>query len=113
MLNAERVAVLLGALVGDREALRAAVEHTIFFAREATHPAVNPCLQVDLTALLCEITTCICLMICEEPHVKPEKCMCCTSVCAANRGTCSRADHRRCCALAAGTDVIYCAMGAG
>lgn len=38
----------MGALVGDREALGAPVQHTIFFAGEATHPAVNPCMQFAL-----------------------------------------------------------------
>jgi len=37
-----------GALVGDREALAAPVNGTIFFAGEATHPAVNPCMQFAL-----------------------------------------------------------------
>lgn len=40
--------MLPGALVGDREALGASVQHTIFFAGEATHPAVNPCMQFAL-----------------------------------------------------------------
>ena len=38
----------LGARKGDREALAAPVGGRLFFAGEATHPAVNPCLQAAL-----------------------------------------------------------------
>jgi len=38
----------LGAEVGDREALLAPVAGTLFFAGEAAHPAVNPCMQAAL-----------------------------------------------------------------
>jgi hypothetical protein len=38
----------LGAHVGDREALAAPVGKTLFFAGEATHSAVNPCLQAAM-----------------------------------------------------------------
>ena len=37
-----------GAHVGDREALAAPVAGTLFFAGEATHPAINPCIQFAL-----------------------------------------------------------------
>lgn len=40
--------VAAGAMVGDREALAAPVGGTIFFAGEATHPCVNPCMQSAL-----------------------------------------------------------------
>lgn len=36
--------------MGDREALCSPIDHTIFFAGEATHPAVNPCMQVILVS---------------------------------------------------------------
>jgi monoamine oxidase len=38
----------LGAHVGDREALAAPVGKILFFAGEATHSAVNPCLQAAM-----------------------------------------------------------------
>ena len=38
----------LGARAGDREALAAPVGGVLFFAGEATHAAVNPCLQAAL-----------------------------------------------------------------
>ena len=37
-----------GAEAGDREALAAPVAGTVFFAGEATHTAVNPCMQAAL-----------------------------------------------------------------
>ncbi|KAF6238025.1 amine oxidase [Scenedesmus sp. NREL 46B-D3] len=37
-----------GAEEGDREALAAPVAGTIFFAGEATHSSVNPCIQAAL-----------------------------------------------------------------
>jgi monoamine oxidase len=37
-----------GAEAGDREALAAPVGGTLFFAGEATHPDVNPCMQAAL-----------------------------------------------------------------
>ena len=42
--------VASGAEAGDREALAAPCGATVFFAGEATHPAVNPCLQARLAA---------------------------------------------------------------
>ncbi|EIE19221.1 amine oxidase [Coccomyxa subellipsoidea C-169] len=38
----------LGARPGDRESLAASLGDTLFFAGEATHPAVNPCMQAAL-----------------------------------------------------------------
>ena len=38
----------LGAHPGDRAALAAPVGDTLFFAGEATHPAINPCVQAAL-----------------------------------------------------------------
>jgi monoamine oxidase len=38
----------LGAEEGDREALAAPVAGALFFAGEASHPAVNPCMQAAL-----------------------------------------------------------------
>lgn len=40
--------LVAGAQVGDREALAAPVAGSLFFAGEATHPAINPCLQMAL-----------------------------------------------------------------
>mmetsp|Transcript_29995 Transcript_29995/g.84637 ORF Transcript_29995/g.84637 Transcript_29995/m.84637 type:complete len:113 (+) Transcript_29995:285-623(+) len=37
-----------GAEEGDREALAAPVDGTLFFAGEATHEAVNPCMQAAM-----------------------------------------------------------------
>jgi hypothetical protein len=41
-------AATAGAEPGDRAALGAPVAGTLFFAGEATHPAVNPCMQVTI-----------------------------------------------------------------
>lgn len=41
-----------GAEPGDREALGAPVDGALFFAGEAAHPAVNPCMQVNSVAVL-------------------------------------------------------------
>lgn len=38
----------LGAELGDREALAAPVGGTLFFAGEATHTSINPCMQAAL-----------------------------------------------------------------
>lgn len=38
----------LGAELGDRDALAAPLGSTVFFAGEATHPAINPCVQAAL-----------------------------------------------------------------
>ena len=36
------------AQVGDRDELAKPVADTLFFAGEATHPAINPCLQAAI-----------------------------------------------------------------
>eukprot|EP00873_Tetraselmis_striata_P017048 jgi/Tetstr1/437312/TSEL_002796.t1 len=37
-----------GAEAGDRQALAAPLDGTVFFAGEATHPAINPCMQAAM-----------------------------------------------------------------
>lgn len=38
----------LHAEVGDRDILAEPIDNTVFFAGEATHPAINPCMQAAM-----------------------------------------------------------------